>query len=149
MLRKVIINYKKKKKIILVDEKSDWEVVAEYLVSKMEPGTVVALQGDLGAGKTTLTQYIARQLGVAKRALSPTFALIKSYKVQTAKYKELKRLLHLDVYRIEDERELIALELDEELMEPGTVMVVEWPEKIQRWLSRQTNVIHVGIEMKG
>lgn len=147
MSRKVTIKYNKSFKVIKVDEMSDWEKVAEFLVAKMQRGTLIALQGDLGAGKTTLTQYIAKRLGVSKRALSPTFALIKSYKVQSTKYKELKRLLHLDAYRIEDESELLPLELDEELMEPGTVMIVEWSNKIPNWISKQETVIEVEIEL--
>lgn len=131
-----------------MDNMGDWEEVAEFLIGLMEPGLIVSLQGDLGAGKTTLTQYIAKRLGVAKRALSPTFALTRSYKVQSTKYKELKRILHLDAYRIEDERELLALELDDELAEPGTVMIIEWPERVKSWLSKQANIVRVGIEMK-
>ncbi len=149
MVRLVTISYKKSSEVIKVDEMSDWEKVAEFLVRKMQPGIIVTLKGDLGAGKTTLTQYIAKQLGVSKRALSPTFALIKSYKLKSTKCKELKRLLHLDAYRIEDEAELLPLELGEELDEPGTVMIVEWPERISKWLQkRQTHVISVIIELK-
>jgi len=147
MERIVRISYKKSKKVIKVDELSDWDKVAEFLVSQMKPGMLVTLRGDLGAGKTTLTQYIAKQLGVSKRALSPTFALLRLYKVKSNKYKELKRIVHVDAYRIEDESELLALDLDEELMEPGTVMIVEWPERIQSWLLKQASVVRVRIEI--
>jgi len=147
MVRKVTIDYKRSKKEFEVRELSDWENVAEFLISKMKSGMLVTLKGDLGAGKTTLTQYIAKQLGVSQRALSPTFALIRSYKVQSANYKEFKRLLHLDAYRIEDESELLPLELDEELAESGTVMIVEWPNKIPGWISKQDYVIQVEIEL--
>jgi len=146
MSRKVTINYKKIQKIIKVDELCDWEKVAEFLISKMKPGMVVALQGDLGAGKTTLTQYIAKQLGVSKRALSPTFALIRNYSVKR-QTSNVKRIVHVDAYRIEDERELLALDLDEELMEQGIVMIVEWPEKIAGWVQKQNDVTKVQIEI--
>lgn len=150
MSRKVTINYKKIKKVINVDDLSDWEKVAEFLISEMKPGMVIALQGDLGAGKTTLTQHIAKQLGVSKRALSPTFSLIRNYNVGrgTIGTSDVGRLVHVDAYRIENERELFALDLDEELMEPGTVMVVEWPEKIAGWVAKQNDVVRVRIEMK-
>ncbi len=184
MPRKVTINYKKTQKVIKVDEMSDWEDAAEFLISKMKPGMVIALHGDLGAGKTTLTQYIAKQLGVSRRALSPTFALIRNYVVKRqrseASAKECRtssllsrkegsnverpsyaeatagrrgtldvgRLVHVDAYRIEDERELLALDLDEELMEPGTVMIIEWPERVEEWVKKQKELIRVEIEIQ-
>jgi tRNA threonylcarbamoyladenosine biosynthesis protein TsaE len=148
MSRKVTISYKNIKKVIEVDEFCDWEKVAEFLVSRIKSGMLVTLQGDLGAGKTTLTQYIAKQLGISKRTLSPTFALIRSYKVQSNKCKELKRIVHVDAYRIENQSELLALDLDEELMEPGTVMIVEWPEKINNWIDKREDVLKVVIQIK-
>ena len=147
MPRKVQINYKKTIKIISVNEINDWEKVANFLIGKMEPGLIIALQGDLGAGKTTLTQFMAKSLGVVKRALSPTFALIKIYYVRHG-MNNIERLIHVDAYRIEDENELLALDLDEELLESGSVMIIEWPEKIKNWLSRKKNVIKVNIEIK-
>ncbi|MDF1497078.1 MAG: tRNA (adenosine(37)-N6)-threonylcarbamoyltransferase complex ATPase subunit type 1 TsaE [Patescibacteria group bacterium] len=155
MPRKVTINYRKTRKIIKVDDMSDWEIVAEFLISKMKPGMIVTLQGDLGAGKTTLTQYIAKQLGVTKRALSPTFALIRSYDVGSLLSRkeggrgtgDVGRLVHLDAYRIEDERDLLALDLDEELMEPGTVMIIEWPERIDNWIAKQEELLKTKIEI--
>ncbi len=154
MPRKVTINYKKTQKVIKVDEMSDWENVAEFLISKMKPGMVIALHGDLGAGKTTLTQYIAKQLGVSRRALSPTFALIRNYSVKRRtsnverQTSNVKRLVHVDAYRIEDERELLALDLDEELMESGTVMIIEWPERVEKWIKKQKELIRVKIEIQ-
>ncbi len=146
MSRKVTISYKKTKKVFNIKELSDWENVAEFLISKMQPGMLVTLQGDLGAGKTTLTQYIAKQIGISKRALSPTFALIRNYRVER-QMSNVKRIVHVDAYRIEDERELLALDLDEELMEPGTVMIVEWPEKIAGWVTKQDDVTKVQIKI--
>jgi tRNA threonylcarbamoyladenosine biosynthesis protein TsaE len=147
MPRKVTINYKKAKKVFKVDKMSDWEKVAEFLISKLKPGMVVALRGDLGAGKTTLTQYIAKQLGVSKRALSPTFALVKSYIVHCISYDGVKRMVHVDAYRIEDDRELLALDLDEELLMPGSVMILEWPERIEKWIAKQTELVQVDIRI--
>ncbi|MFZ6015307.1 MAG: tRNA (adenosine(37)-N6)-threonylcarbamoyltransferase complex ATPase subunit type 1 TsaE [Patescibacteria group bacterium] len=153
MARRITISYKKLSKVIKVDEMSDWEKVAEFLVGLMKPGMVIALQGDLGAGKTTLTQYIAKRLGVAKRALSPTFALIRNYAVESQmsnvehQTSNVERIVHVDAYRIEDERELLALDLDEELMEPGTVMIIEWPERISTWINKQSEKIEVKIEL--
>ncbi|MBU2566810.1 tRNA (adenosine(37)-N6)-threonylcarbamoyltransferase complex ATPase subunit type 1 TsaE [Patescibacteria group bacterium] len=147
-MRRVTIKYNKLQKIFKVDEMSDWDKVVNFLLTKIESGMVIALYGDLGAGKTTLTQFIAKQLGVKKRALSPTFALIRSYNVTRlgSRTSDVGRLVHVDAYRIEDERELLALELDEELLESGTLMIIEWSEKIPKWLKKQSKVISVKIE---
>lgn len=146
--RQVTIQTKKSTKQFNIHTLEDWNDVAEYLIKLMKPGNVITLSGDLGAGKTTLVQYIAKQLGVAKRALSPTFALIRYYIVRRPR-SDVRRLVHVDAYRIEDERDLLALDLDEELAEPGTVMIIEWPEQIPKWVKKhQAQKIAVKIKMK-
>ncbi len=144
--RKVTVKHGRTAKRFLVEDLDAWRPVAEHLASMIRPGAVVTLQGPLGAGKTTLVQYLARELGALKRATSPTFALIRVYQARSpepgarhaglrASGLELRRLVHVDAYRIEDERDLVALDLDEELLETGTAVLVEWPEKIPNWLA--------------
>jgi tRNA threonylcarbamoyladenosine biosynthesis protein TsaE len=134
--RKVTIKQGKLTESFQVRELDDWQAVAAALVRTMAPGSIVSLSGPLGAGKTTLVQYVARLLGAPKRALSPTFALMRIYKVQGTRYK-VRRLVHVDAYRLEDEKDLVVLALDEELMEPGTAVLIEWPENIKNWLSKK------------
>ncbi len=117
---------------IQVTQVEDWDMVAQALLKGLEPGSIVTLSGQMGAGKTTLVQSLARLAGAQKRALSPTFALMRVYKV---KHKNVRRLVHVDAYRLESERDLLALDLDEELSEPGTALVIEWPENIKKWLT--------------
>lgn len=125
----------------------DWKDVAEYLQERVKPGDVIALSGPLGAGKTTLVQAIARRLGSAREAQSPTFALMRSYPVTKAG--TITRIVHVDAYRIEQERELRALDLDEELADGKTLLVVEWPEKIESWVrGHEKNVYAIQIEQK-
>ena len=87
----------------------------------LQPGDLVALAGDLGAGKTTLARGILTELGITGPMPSPTFTLVQTY--------EAARLVvrHYDLYRLEDPRELLELGLDEAL-EEGAVLV-EWPER--------------------
>ncbi len=151
--RHVTIKTGQKSKKFVVREVVDWKKVAEFLVKNIKPGSVISLSGPLGAGKTTLTQFIARELGVKKNAISPTFALIRIYHVarssklvarktsdeirDTAKRSyELRRVVHVDAYRIENERDAMVLDLYEELLEPGTIMIIEWPENIKKIVSR-------------
>lgn len=116
-----------------VPEVKDWNDLADYLAERLKPGSVVALSGPLGAGKTTFVQALAQKLGVKKMPQSPTFSLMRSYPIPGKKL--IKRLLHVDAYRIEEAREILALDLDHELADGKTAIVIEWPEKIGSWIS--------------
>jgi tRNA threonylcarbamoyladenosine biosynthesis protein TsaE len=88
---------------------------------------VIALHGDLGAGKTTLVQLFGKHLGVEEIITSPTFTILKSY--DTA-HEDFTTLIHIDAYRIDDETELRPLQFNEYLSDPHTLVCIEWAEKI-------------------
>lgn len=90
--------------------------------------TVVALSGDLGAGKTTLVKEIARILGVSDELQSPTYVIYKRYEVPNDP--DWKSLIHGDMYRLESADDIKKLGWDEMVAEPGNLIVVEWPEMI-------------------
>ncbi len=96
---------------------------------------VVGLEGNLGAGKTTFIQGFARALGIGRRLLSPTFLIIRSYKLKTTNY---KLLFHVDCYRLKKPKELAVLGLGEILADPKNIAVIEWADKIKRVLPRKT-----------
>ena len=89
---------------------------------------VVALSGDLGAGKTTLAQGIARALGVQEIVISPTFVIEKIYQLHPGS--QWRRLVHIDAYRLKDASELHAIGWDEVVADKDTIVLVEWPERI-------------------
>ncbi len=100
------------------------------LAARLAPGDVVALSGDLGAGKTHLAQGVADGLGLDGSAVtSPTFALVQEHGDGA--------LLHLDLYRVETEAEAGRLGLDE-LLDGDGVALVEWPERGAGWLPART-----------
>ena len=92
------------------------------LAEKLEPGMVIYLSGDLGAGKTTLARGILRGLGFTGRVKSPTFALVEAYKLSKL------YLYHFDFYRFDQPTEFAASGLAE-YFQPDAVCLVEWPEK--------------------
>lgn len=102
--------------------------LAGRLASVLRSGDVVLLGGDLGAGKTTFTQGLARGLGVTEVVSSPTFTLVRSYDTDAG-----FELLHADVYRLEQLHEVIDLALPEQL-EAGACAVIEWGERAQKAL---------------
>jgi len=103
------------------------EAEGEALGRALAPGSLLAFEGDLGAGKTTFIQAIARGLGVAGRATSPTYALVHRYRGRRGP------VFHLDCYRLRSPDE--AADLDwEGLTAEGDAILVEWPERAGAWL---------------
>jgi len=111
---------------------AETDVIAEEILATLEPSsqhaTILTLQGDLGAGKTTLTQSLARKLGVIETVVSPTFVIAKFYQTSTESF---KALIHIDAYRIENISELAPLGWQQMILEPNTLIVLEWPERIK------------------
>jgi tRNA threonylcarbamoyladenosine biosynthesis protein TsaE len=100
------------------------------------PGAiVVALSGDLGAGKTTFVQQIAQILGVTETVTSPTFVIMKSYETTDPIF---ENLVHMDAYRIEDDSELAPLNFSAVLAQPKTLLCIEWAERISTFLPPHT-----------
>ena len=91
----------------------------------VQPGWVIGLSGDLGAGKTQFVKGLARGLGSTARVHSPTFALLNEYGGGRL------RLFHLDLYRLNNPNEVMSAGLEDYLVNPDGVTVVEW---IERWL---------------
>lgn len=94
------------------------------LAAKLRPGDVVALSGDLGAGKTTLTRGVIAGLGFEGEVPSPTFTLVQAYEPPDVRMP----VLHCDLYRIEDPFAVDELGLDEALTDAA--LLVEWPERL-------------------
>ncbi|MDB5225629.1 MAG: tsaE [Candidatus Adlerbacteria bacterium] len=106
------------------------------LAERKEAATILALEGNLGAGKTTFVQTLARELGVREVVQSPTYVLMKSYPLELSNHgseinKKFTRLVHIDAYRLESPEEFDALRPEEFLNDLETLVVVEWPEKIE------------------
>ena len=104
-----------------------WEL-ARQLAAELKPGDVVCLEGDLGAGKTTFTQGLAAALGVPGRVNSPTFCIVQEHRRQATADDCSRLLVHMDLYRLHGEDDVIAIGWEDYLAE-GAILVVEWPER--------------------
>jgi tRNA threonylcarbamoyladenosine biosynthesis protein TsaE len=102
--------------------------IAGQLAPKNSGATVVALSGDLGAGKTAFTKALARAFGIEEDVTSPTFVIEKVYAPQTGPF---KRFIHIDAYRLNGARDLDVLGWKELVREPGNLILMEWPEKVE------------------
>ncbi len=94
---------------------------------------LVTLVGDLGAGKTTLVQALAKKLGITESVLSPTYVIMKSYDISNSRF---KKLVHIDLYRLDKPEELSALKLGAVLADPANLVCIEWPERAGTLLPR-------------
>jgi tRNA threonylcarbamoyladenosine biosynthesis protein TsaE len=110
--------------------------LAASLAASLKPGAVIALHGDLGAGKTCFAQGLAEALGIQRPVSSPTFTLISEYQGRL-------KLNHIDLYRIHNVQEALNLGIDEYLHGEG-VTVIEWAERIAPILPEHT--IHIRME---
>jgi tRNA threonylcarbamoyladenosine biosynthesis protein TsaE len=105
------------------------KALAEDLAKTLKGGEVIALVGDLGAGKTTFVQGLVVALGSSARVKSPTFTVMNEYKIDQkggVLNPVISRVIHVDFYRFSDEKELGALSLEDE-RRPDTVILAEWP----------------------
>lgn len=105
--------------------------VGRLLSNFLQPGEMVVLRGDLGAGKTTLVKGIAEGFGAALQdnVTSPTFTLIHEYRGPQI------TLFHIDLYRIDTDRELMTLAIDDLRAEPSSILLVEWGDKFEKIVS--------------
>jgi tRNA threonylcarbamoyladenosine biosynthesis protein TsaE len=95
----------------------------EAIGRRLSASAIVTLEGDLGAGKTTMVQAICRGLGVQESVTSPTFALIHEYVSPRA------RVVHCDLYRLDSVRDVNSLGLDDVFADPMAVVLIEWPDR--------------------
>lgn len=122
---------------LITHSATETQAIAEKLAALVEAGTVITLNGDLGAGKTTFTQGFGKGLGVTRNVNSPTFTIMKQYKGRLPLY-------HMDVYRLEDTGDDIGLE---EYINGDGVAIVEWSNLIES--SLPTERLAITIERTG
>lgn len=124
--------------------------VAKSILKKLtdektgDHATLLALSGDLGAGKTTLTQALAKELGVIENIVSPTFVIMKLYGIQGNVW---KHLIHIDAYRLESGDELKKLGFDDLIADKDNIIIIEWPEKVSECIPEWTHkvsLLHAG-----
>ncbi len=95
--------------------------------TKRDKALVVGLSGHLGAGKTAFVKAVAKVLGIEESVTSPTFVIMKVYDGRSI---EWKKLLHIDLYRLEKKEEMTALKLEEVIADKNNLIMIEWPENV-------------------
>ncbi|MEO6536372.1 MAG: tRNA (adenosine(37)-N6)-threonylcarbamoyltransferase complex ATPase subunit type 1 TsaE [Candidatus Paceibacterota bacterium] len=116
------------------------------LVPKEDGATLVTLSGELGAGKTSFTQGLAKALGVTDSITSPTFVLEKVYDLPEITSRGFARLVHIDAYRLEGSESLLPLGVDLLLPDPSNLIILEWPEMVDGQLPSPDVSITITVE---
>lgn len=122
---------------MIFETKSPEETIAlgKKIGEKLKPGAIIAMEGTLAAGKTTITKGIALGLGIQEEITSPTFTLISEYEGRMPLY-------HMDVYRIDTTEDFLGLGVEEMLYGKGAC-VIEWSEKVRPELPKETITIRM------
>lgn len=112
-----------------------WEI-ARSLAKDLKPGTVIRLEGDLGAGKTTFVQGLAAAMGVGGRVNSPTFCLVQEHRGGDA------FLVHMDLYRLRGEEDVLSIGW-EDYLDEGAVLAVEWPDRAGSLIPLNARIVRI------
>ena len=122
--------------IFFCESIEETQKVAKNLAKKTLPGSVIALIGELGAGKTTFTKGFAREMGVKDPVTSPTFKLVSEYKGK--KYV----LNHVDAYRMDGPMDFLNIGGEEYLTSKNSITIIEWGDLLVDLLSEETITVH-------
>lgn len=128
-------------KEIVTKKTEETRDLAKKLAAKLKGGEIICLEGDLGSGKTTFSQGILSGLDVEKPYTSPTFLVMKNYRI---KNNNIENIYHIDTYRVTAE-DVIDLGWEEIIKDEKSVVIVEWPERISEILPN--NPIKISFEV--
>lgn len=116
-----------------------------HALPRGEGALVVALDGELGSGKTAFAQYLAHALGVRERVTSPTFVVMKIYPLSHRRTDSFDRLIHIDCYRLTAPRDLLALGFANLVNDSANLIAIEWAERIKKILPARA--IHIAFSV--
>jgi tRNA threonylcarbamoyladenosine biosynthesis protein TsaE len=124
--------------IIITNSREETLVLAEDFSRTLKGGDFLAFYGNLGSGKTTFIQGLAKGLGIKKRIISPTFIIVRTYdsrfKIKDSRF---KTFYHVDLYRTESRHDLLSVGLDEIIQDKNNIVALEWAQKLGEMLPKQ------------
>jgi tRNA threonylcarbamoyladenosine biosynthesis protein TsaE len=113
--------------------------IAKDLAKQIKDGGVVALIGDLGAGKTTFVQGFCSALGITEKVISPTFVIVRQHQIPQTP----NTLFHIDLYRLTTPESVETLGISDFIADPHNIVLIEWPEKILDKLPENTIIVQI------
>ena len=116
---------------------------AQKFARKLKGGEVIGLIGELGSGKTTFVKGLAQGMGIKEPITSPTFVMLKEYRIPKANQ---PTLVHVDAYRVENLDDIKSVGIEDYFNRNGAIVVIEWAEKIKKILPKDT--LYIGFKHK-
>lgn len=114
-----------------IEEMKDFAVFyMKSLSKKRNNAQILILKGNLGSGKTTFTQQVAKFFEIEEYLTSPTFVIQKRYKIKNDQELGFENLIHIDAYRLESGKELIDLDWRQDISNSKNIIFIEWPERV-------------------
>lgn len=114
----------------ITNETKETITLGEKIGKNLKKGAIICLYGQLGSGKTTFVQGIAKGLGIQKRLISPTFIILRTYDINPTSGSRIINFYHVDLYRTEGEDDVRGIGLDEILKNKEDIVAIEWAEKL-------------------
>jgi tRNA threonylcarbamoyladenosine biosynthesis protein TsaE len=124
------------KDFVITKSAEETRKLAENFAKKLKPGDFIAFFGNLGSGKTTFIQGLAKGLGIKRRIISPTFIIVRTYKLQPMTF------YHIDLYRTESLIDLLGLGIDQIIKDKTCIVALEWAEKMGELLPEKRIEVH-------
>ncbi|OGH11670.1 MAG: tRNA (adenosine(37)-N6)-threonylcarbamoyltransferase complex ATPase subunit type 1 TsaE [Candidatus Levybacteria bacterium RIFCSPLOWO2_01_FULL_36_13] len=121
---------------IITNSVKQTQEIGTKLARKLRKGDIVCLYGNLGSGKTSFVQGLAKGLGISKRIISPTFIIMRSYEIKNYNF------YHIDLYRIYGKDDLIPLGITELIKSRENILAIEWAEKLNEVLPQKRIDLH-------
>jgi tRNA threonylcarbamoyladenosine biosynthesis protein TsaE len=126
------------------------EKVGEEFARQLNPQDVIFLIGKLGSGKTTFVKGLARGLGIVSRIISPTFVVVRQHTLPTTNYEildgKVKTLYHLDLYRLQNTQEALAIDMKDYLDDTSGIVAIEWPELSQKIVNKKVWKVKIDVK---
>src|SRR3989339_1311705 len=114
-------------------------VIARSVATKQsKTAVVIALNGNLGGGKTTFLQGFAKGLGIKEKILSPTFVILKRFVIPAKAGIQVRNFYHIDCYRLKKSEDILELGFGKIISDPKNIVAIEWPERIKKVLPKNT-----------
>lgn len=121
----------------IVKNQKETVQLASQLAKKLKGGELLALSGNLGAGKTFFVQALGKALGIKENINSPTFVLMKVYNIGDD---GLRKFVHVDCYRLNGQEDLFEIGLEDYLIHDNIIVAIEWADKIRNLPERSINI---------
>ena len=112
------------------------------MASRLKPGDVIGFIGELGSGKTTIIQFIAKFLGVKKNITSPTYLYLKTYPLKNG-----SELIHCDAYRLDNDTDVNSIDLAY-YFNKNNIILIEWADKIIKFLPNNVQIFNIKTDNK-